>query len=170
MTGNVKNKSNSPVNIRFVAKTWEIRNFSQNIKSDVKTSEVATLPPFRILVLSSGVWWSLLLDIRCLWRHNMRSFTFANQRFGEVCWHNTHIQGRRSSGSNKRVEGNGNLQKTKKIVTNYVCFCSSTMSTSQIITEIIENLSDFYGRPIDAINCFKSILINHEITYMMLVW
>jgi len=25
-------------------------------------------------------------------------FTFANQRFGEVCWHNTPIQGRRSSG------------------------------------------------------------------------
>jgi len=25
-------------------------------------------------------------------------FTFANQRFGEVCWHNMHIQGRRSSG------------------------------------------------------------------------
>jgi len=24
--------------------------------------------------------------------------TFANQRFGEVCWHNVHIQGRRSSG------------------------------------------------------------------------
>jgi len=25
-------------------------------------------------------------------------FTFASQRFGEVCWHNMHIQGRRSSG------------------------------------------------------------------------
>jgi len=24
--------------------------------------------------------------------------TFANQCFGEVCWHNMHIQGRRSSG------------------------------------------------------------------------
>ena len=24
-------------------------------------------------------------------------FTFANQRFGEVCWHSLHIQGRRSS-------------------------------------------------------------------------
>jgi len=27
--------------------------------------------PYQILVLSSGVWWSLLLDIRCSWRHNM---------------------------------------------------------------------------------------------------
>jgi len=27
--------------------------------------------PYQILLLSSGVWWSLLLDIRCLWRHNM---------------------------------------------------------------------------------------------------
>jgi len=25
---------------------------------------------YQILVLSSAVWWSLLLEIRCLWRHN----------------------------------------------------------------------------------------------------
>ena len=43
MRGNVVNKNNSPVNIRFVAKTSDIRNFSENIRSDVKTSEVATL-------------------------------------------------------------------------------------------------------------------------------
>jgi len=38
-------KNNSPVNIRFVAnaKTSDIRNLSENIRSDVKTSEVATL-------------------------------------------------------------------------------------------------------------------------------
>jgi len=36
-------KNNSSVNIRFVAKTSDIRNFSENIRSDVKTSEVATL-------------------------------------------------------------------------------------------------------------------------------
>ena len=42
-TGIVVNKNNSPVNIRFVAKTSDIRNFSENIRSDVKTSEVATL-------------------------------------------------------------------------------------------------------------------------------
>jgi len=32
-------------------------------------------------------------------------FTFANQRFREVCWHNMHIQERRSSGrgSSKRI-------------------------------------------------------------------
>jgi len=40
---NVVNKSNSAVNIRFFAKTSDIRNFSENIRSDVKTSEVATL-------------------------------------------------------------------------------------------------------------------------------
>ena len=33
------------------------------------------LPPYQILVLSSGVWWSLLLDIRCLWRHNMTPYS-----------------------------------------------------------------------------------------------
>ena len=35
---------------------------------------------------------------RFLWRHNMTSFTFAKQRFGEVCWRSMHIQGRQSSG------------------------------------------------------------------------
>jgi len=39
----VESKSNSPVNIRFFAKTSDIRFFSENIRSDVKTSEVATL-------------------------------------------------------------------------------------------------------------------------------
>jgi len=33
-------KNNSPVNIRLVAKTSDIRNLSENIRSDVKTSEV----------------------------------------------------------------------------------------------------------------------------------
>ena len=36
-------KSSFLVNVRFVAKTSNIRNFSQNIRSDVETSEVATL-------------------------------------------------------------------------------------------------------------------------------
>jgi len=36
-------KNNSSVDIRFVAKTSDIGNFSQNTTSDVKTSEVATL-------------------------------------------------------------------------------------------------------------------------------
>jgi len=44
--GNVENKNNTPVNIRFVAKTSDIRNFSENIRYDVKTSEVATLMLF----------------------------------------------------------------------------------------------------------------------------
>jgi len=39
----VGNKNNIPVNIRFVAKTSDIINFSENIRSDVKTLEVATL-------------------------------------------------------------------------------------------------------------------------------
>ena len=39
----MENKNNSPVNIRFVSKTSDIRNLSENIGSDVKTSEVATL-------------------------------------------------------------------------------------------------------------------------------
>ena len=43
-TGNVETMSNNPLNIRFVAKTSDIRNYSQNIRSDVdvEASEVAT--------------------------------------------------------------------------------------------------------------------------------
>jgi len=49
------------------------------------------MPLYRIPMFNSGVWWSLLLDIRCfdvtLWRH----IHVCNQRFGEVCWHNMYI-------------------------------------------------------------------------------
>ena len=48
--------------------------------------------PYQVLVLSSGVWWSSLLDMRCLWRRNMTSYSRL-----QVCWH-MYIQGRRSSG------------------------------------------------------------------------
>ena len=41
--GNVVNTNNRAVNIRFVAKTSDIRNFSENNRSDAKTSEVATV-------------------------------------------------------------------------------------------------------------------------------
>jgi len=37
------------------------------------------------------------------------------------------------------------MQTYKKIVINYVCFCSSTMLTSKIITEFIENHTEFSG-------------------------
>ena len=43
-TKKVENKKNSSaVNIRFIAKTSTLRNFSRNIRSNIKTSEVATL-------------------------------------------------------------------------------------------------------------------------------
>jgi len=41
--GDVENKNNSPFNIRFFDKTSDTRNFFKNIRSDVKTSAVATL-------------------------------------------------------------------------------------------------------------------------------
>jgi len=43
---------------------------------------------------------------------------------------------------NNRVEGNGTYKK-QKVVTNYACFRLATMLTSNIITEIIENPSEF---------------------------
>jgi len=54
-----------------------------------------------------------------------------------------------------RVDGNGNLYKRKTIVTNYVCFCSSTLVTLKITTEIIENHSEFSGCP-NSCNKFVS--------------
>jgi len=39
----MENKNINVVNIKFVAKTSYIRNFFENTRSDVKTSEVATL-------------------------------------------------------------------------------------------------------------------------------
>jgi len=54
---------------------------------------------------------------------------------------------------------------SKKIVTNNVCFCSSTMLTSRIVTEIIKNHFEF-SWVLEKLQwiCFKSILINYEIT------
>jgi len=33
------------------------------------------MPPYQILVLSSGVWWSLFLAMHCLWRHSMTLYS-----------------------------------------------------------------------------------------------
>jgi len=33
------------------------------------------MPSYQILVLSNSVCWSLLMDVRCLWRHNMTSYS-----------------------------------------------------------------------------------------------
>jgi len=49
------------------------------------------------------------------------------------------------------------METYQKIVTNYVCFCSSTMLTSKIIIEIIEKLN-FLGARIAAINLFQDEL------------
>ena len=55
--GNVGNKNNSLVNVRFVAKTSDIRNFSENIRSDVKTSEVATVVKLIVYTFSMTFMW-----------------------------------------------------------------------------------------------------------------
>jgi len=53
---NVEKKNNSPVNIRFLAEISDIRHFSQNIRSDVKTSEMATMVPGQVMC-NMFVWW-----------------------------------------------------------------------------------------------------------------
>ena len=54
-----------PLNIRFVAKTSDIRNFSQNIRSHVKTSEMATLVPAALQhsIISSPPFTALTLSV-----------------------------------------------------------------------------------------------------------
>jgi len=54
----------------------------------------------------------------------------------------------------KKVEGNAELTKNNKFVTNYVCFCSLTMLTSKIITEIIENHTEF---SVCVNSCYKFV-------------
>jgi len=49
------------------------------------------MPPYQILVLSSGVWWSLSLDIRCLWRHHTTSSSGSQPTFRRNYWHIMHI-------------------------------------------------------------------------------
>ena len=101
------------------------------------------MPPYQIPVAYGGhcYWHTLFVTSQC-----DVIFTLANQRFGEVCWHNMHIQGRRSScragGAVKQLR-EMETYKNKKIVTKYVCFCSSTTLTSKIIKKFIENHSEF---------------------------
>jgi len=52
-------------------------------------------------------------------------------------------QGRQSSGRAGAVTKLRAMEKNNKIVTNYACFCSSTILTSKILTEIIETNSEF---------------------------
>jgi len=50
-------------------------------------------------------------------------FTFANQCFGEVCWHNIHIQGRRSSGRAGGAVKELRAMETKKTQNNRYQMC-----------------------------------------------
>ena len=47
--------------------------------------------PYQILVLSSGVWWSLLLDTLFVTSQFWRHIHVCKPTFGGVCWHNMHI-------------------------------------------------------------------------------
>jgi len=69
----------------FFQGTWHIPTGVQR-SGDGRGDCLIGCPPYEILVLSSGVWWSLLLDICCFVTSQYDViFTFANQRFDEVC-------------------------------------------------------------------------------------
>jgi len=64
-------------------------------------------------------------------------------------------QGRRNSDRGALKELRTMQAYTKqKIVTNHACFCSATMLTSRLITEIIETIPKFLGARIAAISLF----------------
>jgi len=56
-------------------------------------------------------------------------------------------------GAVKKLRAMETYKKTKKIVTNYACFCSTTVLTSKIIKEAYRKI------------CFNLTLIYHEIIY-----
>ena len=97
--GNVKNKSNSPVNIRFVAKTSDIMNVSENIRSDVKSSEAATLGKMPTIVTSSEPLKICCHDIftqqRPTTEESTPKFSHAKEHTRVICkittaWHQNH--------------------------------------------------------------------------------
>ena len=106
------------------------------------------MPPYQILVSSSvvGPWWSLLPNIRCLWRHiHVCKRTFWRSFLTQHAYRDAGAAVRQ--GEQQKSWGQWKFFKNKKIVAKYVCFCSSTMLTSKIITEIIENYSELSGGP-----------------------
>jgi len=128
------------------------------------------MPPYQILVLSSGVgpWWSLLPNIRCLWRHYMTSYsrlqTNILAKFVDIpC-----IQGRWSSGKAgaavKELRAMETFQKQKNryqvclfLFINHVDLKNNNRNYRKLFWIIWgPNSCNIY---------FKSILMNHEITY-----
>jgi len=72
----------------------------------------------------------------------------------------------RQGGAAKKLRAMETYKKTKNIVTSCASFCSVTILTSKIITEMIENHSELSGW---ANNCNRFVsrktLIYHEISY-----
>ena len=70
-------------------------------------------------------------------------FTFANQRFDEVCWHNLHIQGRRSSSRAGRAIKMLREMETYKI--NCYQLCLFLFITNVDLKNNTENHSELSG-------------------------
>ena len=148
-------------NFRFLLYVAVIRTVA--CRGLVVTRATALLDaPYQILLLSSGVglWWSLWLVIRCLWRHSMTSYSRLQTNVLAKFVDTTCIfrdagvaVGQMSSKTLRAME-----TYKKNIVTNCVCFYWSTMLTSKIITEIIENHSSFSRCPNSCNNFISSRL------------
>ena len=94
-------------------------------------------------------------------------FTFANQRFCEVCWRNMNIQGCQSSGRQGEQQNSGGQWK---LIKNKNLLPLMFVSVHQQCW--LKNNNRDYGKSFwifwvpEKLQwiCFKSILINHEIT------
>jgi len=68
-------------------------------------------------------------------------------------------QGRRSSGREGGAEKGLRVMETyKKNCFQFACFCSASSLTSKVITEILENHSEFSGYANNCNYCFNLIL------------
>jgi len=68
--------------------------------------------PYQILVLSSSVWWSLLLDIRFFWRYNMTSYSRLQTTF----WRSLLTQ-HAYSGNPEQRQGRGAVKQLRAMET-----------------------------------------------------
>ena len=70
---------------------WDTHRVSGVQRSGDARRDFLILCPYQILVLGSGVWWSLLLDIRCLCRHiHVCKPTFWRSLMTQHAYYSTH--------------------------------------------------------------------------------
>ena len=109
--------------------------------------------------------WTYVVCDFTIWRHiQVCTLRFWRSFFDTTCIFRDAGEAV-EQGSSEKVGGQWKLIKNKNIITNYICFCSPAILPSKIITEILENHSEFLGARIAAKNMFQVDLDKLWITY-----